>query len=301
MSSEFPKIASKIQSFASYFSLPHVLVFVTSWTYTSEILLGFEESSDEMIMFKLVDFDQNSIPLMQYYCFKKLDPLSFGFSYTHESNRDWFQIAEITDINTSHLTYISSVDATKINSALFNTNSTDFNGVLGDSTFLAGKDETFKLFSNKIADNSAAFLNQPTTAKDLTNSIPKNFGVVRKSTQTKFDYTIIVIILIFALIIYFATYISPSIVSRSSNFGIHAKRKRWLTNLLSSGRIESANYNFLIRNIDDLPRWIREKEFAHLDLPSTGADPELEVALRSRKRGESVVSTKETSLERTSR
>jgi len=299
---EFPQIARKLALFASFISLPHVLVFIASWIYFFQNLLGFEKSYDEIINLKLVDFDQNSIPLIQYYCFKKLDPLSFGFSYTDESYSDWFHIAEIKDINTSHLTYISAVDATIINSSLFNTNSTELNGGLQNLSFLHGKEDIFELFSQKTDDETAFLLNKSTIGvEDLPNLYPKDIGQKRKNTQTKFDFTIIIIILILGLVIYLAVYISPNIIPRSSTFGIIALRKRWLSKLLSSGKINEKVYSFLLSQIEDLPRWIGAKEFAHLDLPSTGADPELEVALRRRKRGESVVSTKETSLERTSR
>ena len=302
MHTEITKIHNKLVLTAPFLLSFYVQIILFLWVCSPKILLGYEQDAADKLQYKLVDFDQNSIPLIQYYCFKKLDPLSFGFSYTEESYSDWFQIAEIKDINTSHLTYISSVDAIIVNSSLFNTNSTGLRGGLQSLSFLHDKEEIFELFSNKTEDETAFLLNKSTVeAEDSPNSHTENIGHEGKNSQTKFYYTIIVIILTLALVIYLAAYFSPSIIYKSSLFGILAQRKRWLKKLLSSGKVNAKTYDFLLRKIEDLPRWIRAKEFAHLDLPTAGADPELEVALRRRKSGESVVKTKETSLERTSR
>jgi len=299
---EITKIHNKLVLIAPFLLSFHVQIILFLWVCSTQILLGYEEGAADRLQYKLVDFDQDSIPLIQYNCFKNFDPLTFGFSYTGDPVGDWFHIAEVDEVNTTLTTYISSVDAVLLNSALLSTASTELDGELKSLTFLDGKDEIFELFSKKTDHETAFLLNQSTIAvEDFPNSHTENIGHEGKNSQTKFDYTIIVIILILALVIYFAAYFSPSIIYKSSLFGILARRKRWLRKLLSSGKVDAKTYDFLLRQIDDLPRWIRAKEFAHLDLPTAGADPELEVALRRRKSGESVVKTKETSLERTSR
>jgi len=94
---------------------------------------------------------------------------------------------------------------------------------------------------------------------------------------------------------------APRFLFRSKQGKVRAMRKKWVNTLREKGIIDANKKGILLSQLDRLPNLISREELSHLDLPLSGADPELEKALRRRKRGESVVKTKETSLDKTSR
>ena len=79
-----------------------------------------------------------------------------------------------------------------------------------------------------------------------------------------------------------------------------ARRKRWLEKIFSKGWIDRPTYHFLLRKIENLPKWlggitppVQSEDFEF--------DEEPAVDLSRRNSGESVVKTKDTSLDKTSR
>lgn len=73
-----------------------------------------------------------------------------------------------------------------------------------------------------------------------------------------------------------------------------ARRKRWLVKVLEKGWIDRSTYQFLLKRIETLPEWLG-------GLKPPPDQSEDSVALSNRKRGESVVKTKDTSEDKTSR
>ena len=94
---------------------------------------------------------------------------------------------------------------------------------------------------------------------------------------------------------------APRFLFKSKQKKIRLIRKKWINTLWEKGIIDANKKGKLLNQLDSLTHLIRRGELSHLDLPFSGADPELEKALRRRKSGESVVNTKETSLDKTSR
>ena len=249
-----------------------------------------------------LEIDLTSKPRLQYLCLRKLDPLSLGFSYLQEEGSEVNNIGSSKDFNATRKLFISNVSYLALEQHLLNLSENPVQNELSNNSFLVDKDEAIAdfLVNYYNEQESLLFANKSKDEKE-SNTLNSANQSLKKEKKSKFDYSVFIWVVLAGLIVYFAFYQSPSIISKSATRRLHAQRMRWLKHLHTSGRVETANYNFLLSHVDDLPRLIREKEFAHLDLPTTGADPALEVALRRRKRGESVVSTKETSLERTSR
>jgi len=249
-----------------------------------------------------LEIDLTSKPRLQYLCLRKLDPLSLGFSYLQEEGSEVNNIGSSKDFNATGKLFISNVSYLALEQHLLNLSENPVQNELSNNSFLVDKDEAIAdfLVNYYNEQESLLFANKSKDEKE-SNTLNSANQSLKKEKKSKFDYSVFIWVVLAGLIVYFAFYQSPSIISKSATRRLHAQRMRWLKHLHTSGRVETANYNFLLSHVDDLPRLIREKEFAHLDLPTTGADPALEVALRRRKRGESVVSTKETSLERTSR
>jgi hypothetical protein len=249
-----------------------------------------------------LEIDLTSKPRLQYLCLRKLDPLSLGFSYLQEEGSEVNNIGSSNDFNATGKLFISNVSYLALEQHLLNLSENPVQNELSNNSFLVDKDEAIAefLFNYFNEQESLLFANKFEDEKE-SNKLNSANQSLKKEKKSKFDYSVFIWVVLAGLIVYFAFYQSPSVISKSATRRLHAQRMRWLKHLHTSGRVETANYNFLLSHVDDLPRLIREKEFAHLDLPTTGADPALEVALRRRKRGESVVSTKETSLERTSR
>ena len=79
-----------------------------------------------------------------------------------------------------------------------------------------------------------------------------------------------------------------------------ARRKKWLEHIRQKGWIDRTTYHFLLKKIDDLPAWL-----GGINPPDQSAETaegnETSVDLSKRKSGESVVKTKDTSEDNTSR
>lgn len=77
-----------------------------------------------------------------------------------------------------------------------------------------------------------------------------------------------------------------------------ARRKRWLTKIYNLGWIDREKYLFLLKRLEELPRWL-----GGIEPPDQSDTDEVDssVDLSKRKSGDSVVKTKETSSDNTSR
>ena len=75
-----------------------------------------------------------------------------------------------------------------------------------------------------------------------------------------------------------------------------ARRKRWLEKIRQKGCIDRTTYHFLLKKTDDLPAWL-----GGIKPPDQSTGTETSVDLSKRKSGESVVITKDTSEDKTSR
>ena len=75
-----------------------------------------------------------------------------------------------------------------------------------------------------------------------------------------------------------------------------ARRKKWLEQIRQKGWIDRTTYHFLLKKVDDLPAWL-----GGIKPPDQSTGTETSVDLSKRKSGESVVITKNTSKDNTSR
>jgi len=266
---------------------------------------GIAESNKPDLSFfshTFLEIDLTSKPRLQYLCQKNLDPLSLGFSYLKQKTNEVSNIGSSKDFNGTRKLFISNVTYLALEQHLLKLAENMVQNEHSHLSFLVDKDEDIAEFLVNFHNKQEKTIFQSRSETEPEPASLKSANQVLKRERKKdFDSTILVIIAGVVILVIAAILKSPSVIGRREEHKTRAVRKRWLSRLVAKGLIDSNIHRNLIRNIDDLPRWIRAKEFAHLDFPPTGADPELEVALRRRKRGESVVSTKETSLERTSR
>lgn len=80
---------------------------------------------------------------------------------------------------------------------------------------------------------------------------------------------------------------------------VKARRKRWLKKIYDLGWIDQTRYLFLLKKLETLPNWLGGIQLPDQSLSGDLAE-ETSVDLSKRKRGESVVSTKDTSSDNTS-
>ena len=249
-----------------------------------------------------LEIDLTSEPRLQYLCLRNLDPLSLGFSYLQDEDYEVSKIGSSKDINDTEKLFISNVTYLALEQHLLKLSENMVQNELNHLSFLLDKDEEIAEFLVNFYNEQEKILFKSMSGTVLEPEPLKSANQDLKRERKKdFDSSILLIIVGVVILVVVAIFKSPSILGKHGIHKTRAVRKRWLSRLVAKGLIDSNTQSRIIRHIDDLPRWIRAKEFSHLDLPTTGADPELEVALRRRKSGESVVKTKETSLERTSR
>jgi hypothetical protein len=80
-----------------------------------------------------------------------------------------------------------------------------------------------------------------------------------------------------------------------------ARRKRWLEKVFERGWIDRPTYHFLLKKIETLPEWLGGIKTLKQSNDKDYYPQILSVDLSKRKSGDSVVSTKETSSDKTSR
>jgi hypothetical protein len=262
---------------------------------------------------KIIQIDPKAPPTLEFICLEN-DPLgTFG---QHQNNIS-HSFESIIDINFDHNSsakeenfYLSSVSSESINQWLVRQYIENIELNLTIKPFLF--DESSRI-TNFLEDlkvvqlEELAQLNEKLAEMNMTDTFKHNKPDVilknkRKSSAEEDDFTKFALYLIIGggvCIIY--SVLAPSGTS-SANGNKTAKielarRKRWLVKILEKGWIDRPTYHFLLKRIETLPRWL-----GGIKTPGQSEDAsENSVALSNRKRGESVVKTKDTSEDKTSR
>jgi len=239
-----------------------------------------------------LEIDLTSKPRLQYLCLRNLDPLSLGFSYLQDEENEVSNIGSSKEFKGTGKLFISNVTYLALEEHLLKLSENMVQNELNHLSFLVDKGDAIADFLNNYhSEQESLLIAARSKIEQEKNSLNSTNQHLRRQKKSKFDYSIIILVGATVLVVCYAIHKSPSVIFRSSVFRLHAQRKRWLKNLVESGRIEQIDYHFLLNRVDDLPGLIKTKEFAHLDLPTAGTDPELEVALRMRNRGSSEVNT----------
>jgi len=260
-------------------------------------LLGSEPKEDNKLTNKLIYIDQQVDPKLLYLCFKKRDELPHHFQYLDPQN-EVLAVAEVNNYEIQPQYEISTVLCNSIDLYILQEELNRIGLSHNSLSFLANKQDIINQF---VADFD--FREQELLLYSHFRT-PKSTSVSQKTKneeRNEFDSSIWFMV-VGALLLTILGYVqAPRFLFRSKQGKIRAMRKKWVNTLREKGIIDANKKGILLSQLDRLPNLISREELSHLDLPLSGADPELEKALRRRKRGESVVKTKETSLDKTSR
>ena len=260
-------------------------------------LLGSEFKEDNKLTHKLICIDRQVNPQLFYLCFKKKGEPPHHFYYL-DSQNEVLAVAEINNYEIQPQYEISTVFCNSIDLYVLQEELNRI-GLSHDSfSFLADKQDIINQF---VADldfrEQEILLSSHFKTQKAVSDHPKT----KIEKPKEFDSSIWLMAggaLLLTLLGYMQ---APRFLSKGKQAQVRSMRKKWVNFLREKGIIDANEKGILLSHLDRLPHLIRSGKLSHLDLPFSGTDPELEKALRRRKRGESVVKTKETSLDNTSR
>ena len=261
--------------------------------------------------------DPTSLPTLEYICLKKTSEGNASIELIPTT----YQVDQIVDSDWAEprFTIENAYQLSTIRSSLIS------EWLLGEyfeqidlqwitQPFLKDKSAIFAAFleiERQAEMNELAILNQQFEDRNLTYSssqyaptkdpkLEKNkpFTEDEEEGFTKFALYLIIgggICVIYSVL-------APSGASKqtSTNEKVElARRKRWLEKVFERGWIDRPTYHFLLKKIETLPEWLGGIK----PLKQTEEDysSDTSVDLSNRKSGESVVKTKDTSLDNTSR
>ena len=270
---------------------------VLSFLFLLTSLVGSEFKEDNKLTNKLIYIDQLVDPQLFYLCFKKRGELPHHFHYLDPQN-EVFSVAEVNNYEIQPQYEISTVLCNSIDLYILQEELNRIDLSHNSLSFLANKQDIINQF---VADFD--FREQELLLSSHFRT-PKSTSVSQKTKneeRNEFDSSIWFMVGGALLLTILGYMQAPRFLFRSKQGKVRAMRKKWVNTLREKGIIDANKKGILLSQLDRLPNLISREELSHLDLPLSGADPELEKALRRRKRGESVVKTKETSLDKTSR
>lgn len=270
---------------------------VLSFLFLLTALLGYEFKEDNKLASKLICIDQDTTPKLFYLSFIEVGNLPRGYFYLDAENEIHSVLSSEQDVKNEYR--ISSIFCSSVDQFLLENEFDQVRLSLGSYSFLEDKNDEINRFVHDFdlleEEKLLSFEKTHKSSKPTPESSKRN------EKPVSIDSTLFLILLGVVLLVIFSIYKTPSIIAKSKSSRILAIRKKWIKSLYSTGKINQSLMTKLLKRIDHLPEFIRSSALSHLDLPLSGADPELEKALRRRKSGESVVKTKETSLDKTSR
>lgn len=270
---------------------------VLSFLFFLTSLLGAEFIEDNKLTHKLIYLDQRVDPQLFYLSFKKKGELPHHFHYLDPQN-EVLAVAEVNNYEIQPEYEISTVFCNSIDLYVLQEELNRVGLSHDPFSFLADKKDIIDQFVAEFDFREQELL----LSTDLKTTKAASVSQKTKNEKlNKFDSSIWFMVggALFLTILGYMQ--APRFLFRSKQDKVRSMRKKWVNTLREKGIIDAKNKGILLSQLDRLPNLIIREELSHLDLPLSGADPELEKALRRRKRGESVVKTKETSLDNTSR
>ena len=256
---------------------------VLSFQFLLFSLVGSEPKEDNKLTNKLIYIDQDTTPKLFYLSFIEFGNLPRGYAYLDAENEIHSVVSSEQDVKKKYR--ISSIFCSSVDQFLLENEFDQVRLSLGSYSFLEDKNDEinrfvddFELLEEKSLLSFKKFIHQQVSSESSK----------RNEKPASFDLSLTLILLGVVLLVLFSIYKTPNIMARSKRLRVIAIRKKWIKNLYSTGKIDHSLMTKLHKRIDYLPEIITSTAFSHLDLSIFGADPELEKALRRRKRGESV-------------
>jgi hypothetical protein len=280
--------------------------------------LGFSAYSKENFtnIFEdhLLVIDPTKSPTLKYYCLKESFFIDSLF-YTEPTDQPMDFIAKISldshsSFESSNL-FPSTISSLSISDWLIGQylDSIEFNIPL--STFLMGQSDKILQFHETDKEkryHQLVLITQELRDRNHTEhttiSAPnKKLEVNSKKDEEGLGKFALYIIIAGGICSIYSV-MAPSGTAKQGNTKAEkiemARRKKWLEQIRQKGWIDRTTYHFLLKKIDDLPAWL-----GRINPPDQSAETaegnETSVDLSKRKSGESVVKTKDTSEDNTSR
>ena len=289
------------------------------WVCIAKCALHSEKNQTTESFFDtwLLLLDPTSLPTLEYICLKKTSEGNASIELIQTT----YQVDQIVDSNweepslTIEAYQLSTISSSLISEWLLGEYFDQIDLQWINQPFLKDKSAIFAAFLEKERQAEMielALLNTQFEDRNLTySSSPyaptKDSKLEKKKTITEDreeGYTQFALYLIIgAGICVIYSVLSPNGASKKtpSKKKIElARRKRWLEKVFERGWIDRPTYHFLLKKIETLPEWLGGIKPLN---PSNDQDysSDTSVDLSKRKSGESVVKTKDTSLDNTSR
>ena len=269
-----------------------------------------QETIPDSLENRLLVIDPLTSPTLKYYC---LQESFFAESILHANSADnpMDFIARITlepssSINRSPL-QLSTISSSSISDWMLGNYFDSIEISRNRSSFLLKESEKIDQFFEE--DREKGLLQLAIITKEirdrnfteqLTSSTPsKKIQVVSKQEEGGMEKFALYLLLTGGVFTIYSV-MAPSGGSTDDNSKAKkielARRKKWLENIKQKGWIDRTTYHFLLKKIEDLPAWL-----GGIKPPNQSTGTETSVDLSKRKSGESVVRTKDTSEDKTSR
>jgi hypothetical protein len=266
----------------------------------------------------LLLLDPTSLPTLEYICLKKTSEGNASF----ELNPTTYQVDQIVDSDwektgpTIENAYqLSTIRSSLISEWLLGEYFDQIDLQWINQPFLKDKSAIFAAFLEKERQAEMielALLNQQFEDRNLTYSSSQYAPIKDPKLEKKKPFTedteegftqFALYLIIGGGICVIYSVLSPSGGSKKtpSKKKIElARRKRWLEKVFERGWIDRPTYHFLLKKIETLPEWLGGiKPLKQTEEEDYSSDTSVD--LSKRKSGESVVKTKDTSLDNTSR
>jgi hypothetical protein len=269
-----------------------------------------QETIPDSLENRLLVIDPLTSPTLKYYC---LQESFFAESLLHANSDDnpMDFIARITlesnsTINRSPLK-LSTISSTSISDWMLGNYFDSIEVSRARSSFLLEESERIEQFFEENREKGLLQLAIITKeirdrnfTEQLTSSTPsKKIQVVSKQEEGGMEKFALYLLLTGGVFTIYSV-MAPSGGSTDDNSKAKkielARRKKWLENIRQKGWIDRTTYHFLLKKIEDLPAWL-----GGIKPPNQSTGTETSVDLSKRKSGESVVRTKVTSEDKTSR
>jgi len=276
--------------------------------------LGFSAYSKEnfpnIFEDRLLVINPAASPTLKYYCLKESFFIGSLF-YTDPNDQPVDSIAQISldshsSFETSNL-ILSTISSSSISDWLLGQYLDSIEVNIPHSSFLL--EESYKIAQFFEADRKKRFhklalITQELRDRNLTeqttiSSPNKKLDVKSKNEEEGFGKFSLYLIIGGGICAIYSV-MAPAGGSKKGDGKAEkielARRKRWLEQIRAKGWIDQTTYHFLLKKIDDLPAWL-----GGIKPPDQSTGTETSVDLSKRKSGESVVITKDTSEDKTSR
>jgi hypothetical protein len=260
-------------------------------------LLGAEPKEGNKLSQKLICIDQQIDPQLFYLSLKKRGEPPHHFSYL-DSQNEVLAVAEVINYEIQPEYEISTVFCNSIDLYVLQKELNRIGLSHDSSSFLADKQDIINQFVTDFDFREQEILLSSHFKAPKADSAHSNTKIQKPKEFNSSIWLMAAGALLLTLLGYMQ---GPRFLSKGRQTQVRSIRKKWVNTLWEKGIIDANKKGRLLSQLDSLPNLISSGKLSHLDLSISGADPELEKALRRRKSGESVVKTKETSLDNTSR